>query len=228
LDYSAVSPEELVLTCLRTGDEEAWVEFVRRFQPLIARIVLRVARQWGEASPQLIDDLVQETYLKLCADREGLARNFKSNHQDAIYAYIKVFAANLAHDHCKASHSKKRGGSALLTSLDDETVGPKPQPVTFVEANLDRALLIQQIEDCLQVITSGPTSRRDRLIFWMYYRAGIAASSIASLPTIGMTTKGVESTIQRLTRRVRERFVSLRTRASHDGPSEGIQPSDSL
>ena len=67
MDCAALSTEELVLKCVESGDAAAWEEFIRRFQPPIARVVLRVARRWGAFSPQLIDDLVQETYLKLCA-----------------------------------------------------------------------------------------------------------------------------------------------------------------
>ena len=93
LNYAVISPAELVVACLQEGNESAWVEFVRRFQPLIARVALRVARQWGEPSPQVIDDLIQETYLKLCAERLRVLRNFKSAHEDAIYGYIKVFTA---------------------------------------------------------------------------------------------------------------------------------------
>jgi RNA polymerase sigma-70 factor, ECF subfamily len=69
VDYKALPPTELVLCCLRTGGELARTEFVRRFQPLISRVAFRVTRQWGQACSSVIDDLVQETYLKLCADR---------------------------------------------------------------------------------------------------------------------------------------------------------------
>jgi RNA polymerase sigma-70 factor, ECF subfamily len=228
LDYCAVSSEELVLACLRKGDEEAWVEFVRRFQPLIASTVIRVARQWSDTSPDLIDDLVQETYLKLCSDRLRLLQNFKSRHEHAIYGYIKVFTTNLIHDHFKASHSKKRGGSALMTSVENELLDRSREPVRAAEAPLDRVLLIQQVDACLQAMTSGPTSHRDRMIFWLYYRAGLAASAIAALPTVGMSTKGVESTILRLTRRVREHFASEKRPAFPGGTSEGIRSTESL
>src|ERR1700733_12575996 len=98
LDYSAMSPNDLALLCFEQSDEAAWTEFVRRFHPLIARVALRVARQWGERSPQVVDDLVQNTYLKLCAERVSLLQKFSPVHSDAIYGYIKVFTANLVHD----------------------------------------------------------------------------------------------------------------------------------
>src|SRR6267154_193894 len=199
LDYTAISSEDLVIACLQSGSEPAWAEFVRRFHPLVGSVVLRLARQWGEASPQLIDDLIQETYLKLCAERLHLLESFKSRHKGAIYAYIKVFTANLVHDHFKNAHSQKRGGGTSLTSIDrPDTVQTLPAAISS-PAILERDILIRQIDACLQGVISGPESERDRRIFWLYYRVGLAASAIAALPTIALSTKGVESTLLRLT-----------------------------
>jgi len=229
LDYSAISPEELVLTCLNEGDESAWTEFVRRFNPLIASVAIRVARRWGEASPQLVDDLIQETYLKLCAERLEVMQNFKSAHKNAIYGYIKVFTANLVHDHCKRSNSLKRGGGFATTSIDGEAPLRSLQSLTSATEVMERELLIQQVDTCLKAVASGPGLERDRRVFWLYYRIGLPASAIAALPSIGLTTKGVESTLLRLTRHVRHRLVSPdRGNPRQDNPREGIQPGESL
>ncbi len=45
---------------------------------------------------------------------------------------------------------------------------------------------------------------RDRWIFWMYYRHGLTASAISGFDRFELTQKGVESTILRLTRQVRD------------------------
>lgn len=229
MNYAAISPEELVVACLREGNESAWAEFVRRFQPLIARVALRVARQWGEPSPQVIDDLIQETYLKLCAERLRVLRNFKSAHEGAIYGYIKVFTANLVHDHFKLSHSQKRGGRTATTSIEGENAGGIPNSPISTTSVLERDVLIQEIDACLRVVASGPGSERDRRIFWLYYRVGLAASAIAALPTIGLSTKGVESTLLRLTRQVRQRLGrSLPPEPGGEKSGEGIRPAGSL
>ena len=117
---ASLSPEELVLACRQTDDVAAWREFVGRFHRLIATVALRVARRWGESSPQLIDDLVQETYLKLCDDNFRMFRKFKSHHPDAFYGYLKVVTANLVHDHFKAAHSSKRGSGAIEIAVDEK------------------------------------------------------------------------------------------------------------
>lgn len=227
MDYTAISAEDLVVACAEPQNDAAWIEFVRRFQPLIASVVLRISGQWGKVSPQEVDDLIQETYLKLCEDRARLLRNFKAVHQDAIYGYIKVFAANLAHDHFKVTHSQKRGGGKIPVSI--EGVDSCQMSATrSTEKVLERELLIKQIDACLRTVVAGPSSERDRKIFWLYYRVGLAASAIAALPTIDLTTKGVETTLLRLTRHVRDRLLFAKKHPGEKQRSEGVPSADSL
>lgn len=227
MDYTALSADELALTCFQAGDEAAWAEFVRRFQPLIAGVALRVARQWGEASPHVVDDLIQDTYVKICSERKRLLENFTSSHRDAIYGFIKVFTANLAHDHFKASRAEKRGGSSIKNATESDEMASRATDSKCTEVLFERTVLIQQVEACLKAVSSGPCAERDRRIFWLYYRVGLTASSIAELPSIGLTTKGVESTLVRLTRQIRQQLVE---RVDHGGPhrTEGIRPAESL
>jgi RNA polymerase sigma-70 factor (ECF subfamily) len=109
----------LVAACVTTKDELVWVEFIRRFHPLISTVALRTARQWGEPVPSLLDDLIQETYLKLCSDDCRLLKNFRSRYSSAIFGFLKVVTANVVHDHFKASRAAKRGAGVFFDSLDD-------------------------------------------------------------------------------------------------------------
>ena len=226
MDYSRLSPEELALACFRRGEQSAWAEFVRRFHPLIAGVVVRVARQWGERSPEAIDDLIQEVYLKICAERSGLLEGFTPEHVDSIFAFLKVVTANAVHDRFKASRSAKRGGNVTVSTLENRDVAPVGKSAKSAEATIERSILLGQVDGCLQGLLVGPNSERDRRIFWLYYRAGMAAAQIASLPTIGLSTKGVESILLRLTRQVRARLVAH----IEENPYriEGIRPSESL
>lgn len=185
-----------------------WVEFVRRFHPLIATAVFRTARNYGEFTPTLHDDLIQETYLKLCADDCRLLRNFRSRHQGAIFGFLKVVTANVVHDHFKASHAAKRGGHAVPASLEEEQgdqVRAKESPGCNF-SRIEQTILVQEIDRCLKRAVSPAEFSRCRRIFWLYYRCGLSARAIASLPDIKLTTKGVESTIFRLSGLVRTAF----------------------
>ncbi len=228
MNYSELNPIELVLTCLRTGEEPAWSEFIRRFQPLIASVVIRTSRRWDQTSPELVDDLVQETYLKICINRAELLKNFQPTHPDAIFGFIKVFTANLVHDHFKAIHSQKRGGGVVTEAADDRTTLTAQGSCSDL-GSIERAALLGEIDACLREGDDGPNASRDRRIFWLYYRVGLPASAIAALPAMGLSTKGVESTILRMTRLVRRKLVSTGGSSKSESiPGEGIRPAESL
>jgi RNA polymerase sigma-70 factor (ECF subfamily) len=220
MDYSALTAEELVVACRQAGEAAAWQEFVHRFHRLVATVALRVARRWGECSPQLIDDLVQETYLKLCSNNFKLLRSFKPHHQDAFYGYLKVVTANLVHDHFKAAHSFKRGSGAVEVTTDLTVAAvTNASSATPADERSERGILLGELDVLLCKLAAGPQLERDRRIFWLYYRVGLAASAIAALPSTGLSTKGVESTILRLTRLLRKELAKDRPRWDTTKPS---------
>lgn len=199
MPYSSLSNEELIRACAESGTPAAWEEFVRRFQPLIARVALRTAQRWGEAHAAPLDDLVQEAFLKLCAGQGRLLREFESRHPNAIFGYIKIVTANVVHDHFRPAHVRQRKEQA-------EPGGHPPEdPAAPGGAQtIEREVLLREVDACLCEHAQGKHSLRDRLVFWLYYRQGLTARAIASLPGMGLSTKGVESVLQRLTRLVRE------------------------
>src|SRR5690349_19140827 len=91
--------QTLVSLCLQTGAELLWAEFVRQSQPIIAGVILRIMRRWSRPMPRLVDDLVQETYVKLFANDALALRKFVSHHENAMYGFLKVVASNVAQDH---------------------------------------------------------------------------------------------------------------------------------
>lgn len=178
-----------------------------RYHRLIAGVVFRTTQKWGEVTPQTMDDLIQETYLKLCADDYRLLRAYDPKHPDAIYGYLKIITANLVHDRFKALHSEKRGGDNVVEDLATlENRSDSGKGFGSQEA-MEREILLREIDGLLNTSASGDTADRDRTIFWLYYRQGFTTKAIASLPAIGLTIKGVESTILRMTRMVRKRMV---------------------
>lgn len=221
MDYASLSPEELFLACRQTDDAAAWGEFVHRFHRLIATVALRVARRWGEPSPQQIDDLVQETYLKLCADNFRMLHRFRSRHPDAFYGYLKVVTANLVHDHFKAARSSKRGSGAIEIAVDEQ-VQSAPDSLGTASAvrSSERGILLREVDDALSRVAAGPHLERDRKLFWLYYRVGLTADAIAGLPFIGLSTKGVESSLLRLTRLLREDIGRDRPKAGTNAQAE--------
>jgi len=227
--YSSISPEELVRICSASGDADVWEEFVHRFHRLIAAVVLHTAARLGDASSQMVDDLIQETYLKLCADGCRLLRKFDPRQPEAIFGYIKVVTANVVRDYFKSLHSQKRG-AGQIEETPELFIPVADQNSPGGTSAIERQLLIKDVQRHLKDCTAGPEQARNCRVFWLYYQAGLTASAIAALPEVGLTTKGVESLIFRITRELRERMaVSGQQDASFTrSRSEGIRPAESF
>lgn len=202
MKVSKLSTQELLRLCLESNDPEAWQEFVRRFQPLIARIVVKSIRRWTHPAPSLADELVQETYVKLIDNDYRALRKFDLQHENAFFAFLKVVASNVVQDHFRSSYSSKRGSGRAAEDI--ETVGTSVATNTDSAGAAERRILINEIQRCLETLRNEPNFARDQAIFWLYYEQGLTAKAIAELPGIGLTVKGVESTLLRLTRYVRE------------------------
>ena len=202
-----MSLEELIKACAENNDPAAWEEFIRRFRPLIAAIVKRMTERWSSNSPALVDDLIQDTFLKICSDRKRLLAEFTPHHPEAFYGYLKVITANVVHDYFRAQRSQKRGLGQPECSIDDEAVFARPMGTTVGADNVHLNILLREVDDILNSVLAGSEKTRDRTIFWLYYYHGFTASEIARLPSIGLMVKGVESVIHRLTRMVRERLA---------------------
>jgi RNA polymerase sigma-70 factor, ECF subfamily len=217
--------EELIRACAELDDGAAWTEFVSRFRRAISLSIVRIADQWGQAPQEVVDDLVQETYLKLCGDKCRLLLEFTVQHPAAVTGYVKTIAINVAHDHFKALHSQKRGSGEIRQYLEDTE--PKAPVASFDgKQAIERQLLFKQIYQCLQVCSVGPDQERDCLIFGLYYQQGMSAKAIAAIPAVGLTAKGVESAIFRLTRLVREKIVGLQTNQAAEA-EKGFRPAES-
>jgi RNA polymerase sigma-70 factor (ECF subfamily) len=206
--HTSMTAEELVRACTESHDGAAWEEFVARFQRPISLSIKRTACQWGKDPSQFVDDLLQETYLKLCANRCILLLEFARQHSgDAVLGYIKTIAVNVAHDHFKSLHSQKRGAAETDQLLEDHD--PIAQSDRFGGAEaMDREVFLKQIDEQLEECATGSNQERDCLIFWFYYLQGMSAKAIATLATIKLTPKGVEAVIFRLTRCLREHLAN--------------------
>ena len=223
---ASLSTEELIRACLYPGEPDAWDEFIRRFHRPIAIVVMRIASRFGNTSRESINDLVQDTYLRLCADNYAALRRFVEQHPNAFLAYVRTVAANVARDYFKASCSAKRG-SNQVQGLSEELAPAAPPEGSGQELWIERYLLLKEIQNHLHACLAGKDQERTARIFWLYYRVGLSAGEIASLPGIGLNTKGVESTLLRTTRLLRERMEAPRVRQSLN-KAEGIVPASSF
>ena len=188
---------ELLQLCLGTDAEEHWREFVRRTQPLIASVIINTVRRWKHPDPSLVDDLIQETYVKLFANDRKALRSIKNEYENTMFGFLKVVASNVVRDHFRQPVNK-----ADEIELSDVVLPPGPDEHDRLEF-LNKK---EQVRAILGTPSSSETYQRDVAIFWFFYEQGYTAKEISLLPIVGLTVKGVEAVLFRLTRYVREKL----------------------
>jgi RNA polymerase sigma-70 factor (ECF subfamily) len=204
MELRGLTAQDLVQRCLHSDGEAAWEEFVRRFQPLIARVIVKSVRRWTNPDPALIDDLIQNTYLKLCANNFRPLRELDFQNENALFGFLKVVASNVVQDHFRCSYSQKRGRGKEEEQIE---VAAAAADVSF-SGRAEQKVLVREVKQCLETYAAEPNFARDCKIFWLYYQQGLSAKAISQLPMIGLTAKGVESTLLRLIRMVREKLAA--------------------
>ena len=206
--YSSLSLKDVVCLCAGPGGDEAWEEFVSRVGRPISLTIMRTASLWGEPSRSLVEDLIQVTYLKLWEGGCRLLRDFAIQHPEAILGYLKKTAANATHDYFKHGRSQSSGGDNPHISTSD--VDPEAgNEVHGSQEKIAFGVFLNEIDEHLKRGLTGPDQKRDRMIFWLYFRQGMSSKEIASLPTIGLSAKGVGSVIERLKHCVREEILGI-------------------
>ena len=207
--YSSLSLKDIVCLCAGPRDNEVWEEFVSRVGKPISLTIIRTASLWGEPSLSLVEDLVQTTYAKLWKDSCRHLRDFAIKHpsaDDAILRYIRKTAANATRDYFKRDPIRRGDKPHVSTSEVDPEAGKQ---VDGSQESMDFRILLKEIDEHLKHCLAGPDQRRDRTIFWLYFRQGMSCKEIASQPTIGLSAKGVGSVIERSKHCLREQILRL-------------------
>jgi RNA polymerase sigma-70 factor (ECF subfamily) len=192
------SVNDLAKACAHSANAAEWAEFVVRCMPLAALVASRVARLWvGEAPVAAVDDIVQEVFLKLCEQERRILRAFEPRGEDSFLGLLRIVAASVANDYFRRQYSAKRGGKAFTSTLMEDEA-QMPADGAHQSAQMQRAALLAQLDGKLR---SAPDviPDRDRALFWLYYRQGFTAEEIARLGSAGLTAKGVESALRRVT-----------------------------
>jgi DNA-directed RNA polymerase specialized sigma24 family protein len=211
MKYDLLSAAELLRLCVTASDADSWEELIRRFHSLITGMVSRCARRWSEPSQAVHEELVQDTYVKLFRERHRILERLAEMPEQAVPGFLKVFVANLVHDHFRCVHANKRTPPNGLLEFDDkglEHACPAAAP------KIEREILLAKVNELLETQVSGPTADRDRQIFWLHHRHGMTAREIALIPYLRLSEKGVESVLFRLTALAKQGLASTKENAS--------------
>jgi len=203
MNASFPSVNDLAKLCAHSAEVPEWEELVRRCSPLATVVARRISRLWvPDPSPAVIDDIVQEVFLKLCEHDRRILRAFEPRGDDSFFGLLRLVTASVTNDYYRRQYSTKRGGKVLTMPLLEGDSSLASQ-AAIEPAAMQHAALLEQLD---RILRSAPRiiGVRDRALFWLYYRQGFTAEEISRLPAAGLTPKGVESALRRVTTWLRE------------------------
>lgn len=187
----ALSAKELFGNCVSGLDKRAWEEFFKRYNRTITYFVRRFG---GEDES---DEIVQEVYVKLCSDSGKALRCFLGSVMGSDFAYLRTLIRHVVADWYRLKR-RRDCAETLLTGGAGKGIASEPA------RSLERRILARQIRARVQTVAG----ERDRLIFCLYYQAGLSAHVIARHPSVQLRPKGVESVLFRLTKEIRDHVNS--------------------
>jgi RNA polymerase sigma-70 factor (ECF subfamily) len=214
----ALHPRELIERCIR-ADRDARSEFVSRFHRNIASIIVKIACRYQAGKQDLVQDLIQDVYLRIFSADCKVLRTLRSHEESAIAGLVQAIAYSVACDHFRSGATLKRGGAKPVISLEDSATGEGAQTGHEAERVL-RSVLFAQIDRALKDVVGQSNPGEQRSVFWLYFRHGFTARDISALPFCKLSAKGVESLLLRLTKGVRDRLAGRGV-----GGAEGKPPS---
>jgi RNA polymerase sigma-70 factor, ECF subfamily len=227
LRETAVDSDEanrLARICAYSAEAREWEKFVRAVYPVLEAAARRVGQQWGDTSAATVSEILQEVFLKLCEDNRRILREFEDRGNNSFLKLLRMVTASVGTDYFRKARAGKRGGWNQPVSLEPHSPALEVQDAKAISA-VEWPSLMAQL-DGLLLGNPKLISPRDRSLFWLYYRQGLTAKAIADIPGLGLSAKGVESVLVRVTRVLREAVESQRPRAQPEQPAEINSPAE--
>jgi len=178
---------------------------VRLIVPVVGLAARRVAEVWGDASSATLHEIVQDVFVKLCADERRVLREFASRDGEEFLRLLRVITARLGRDHFRRLTAEKRGGSLTGVPVEPESVANEVPDGRAARA-VEMRSLFAQLDGLLRLYPK-QVSARDRKIFWLHFSHGMSPRAISRIATVDLSAAGVESALTRLTRLLRDTVI---------------------
>lgn len=168
-------------------------EFFERFDKFIRLAVLKASRRSNSTVGRgLLDDLMQDVYMKLFANDGQALKQFKGQHENSIFVFLQVIATRVVMQHRLKMMVQKRRRPELLDHPSDPLEN-------YLEAH-ER----QEIENVLEEVITGRNKERDKAIFKTYLFEYSQPERIALNFDLSQTR--VKNIISMITKKIREKF----------------------
>jgi RNA polymerase sigma-70 factor (ECF subfamily) len=174
----------LMIDELRTGDSEAWAEFIRRYRTLIYAAIhrtnARFAAGWDET---VLEEMFEEALFKLLRDRAKALASWKGRCK--LETWIYRIVRNVCIDYLRRE-SRRSGNSDLVEESVDSAAGDR--------SSADLRLSLEQAMD--SVLTP-----RESIAVRLIYFEGFTYREVGE--RLGMTVGAVSGLVYRALARLR-------------------------
>ncbi len=195
-----------------------WASLVRRVDPLLRSTLTALARSYGTyLTSDLLDELIQETYLRLLQkDRRGL-RGCRAKSETTIRSYLRRVARSTLVDWLRARSALKRGAVVELhvgveagLAEDTELVELPSRAYSPIDAIYARELRSRFRSECRGVARPGGTALRDT---WMTERMVVDGwNSREAANAVQLAPATVATVVGRMRRALRRRGLMMPAR----------------
>jgi len=174
MDYEGLPNNDLIKRCAeQPADRRAWNEFYRRFDDHIRAMVIRYGGLKRLYRQDLVDDLMQDAYVRLVKHDCKALKNFRGENENAIYTFLAFTARTAVDEYAKKRNAKKRRHQDEPL---DKPVSPEEGGLRLIDIlanpyapSTDEKLMLeslqQEVEMILGEIISGHEKERDQKIF---------------------------------------------------------------
>lgn len=206
MSWRELPDRQLLDLCLQ-GDERAWEEFLRRFQPIIHGVAYNTYRSHSpdhkHADEGMLEDFRQAVMNKLLANDMAALRHFVWETENSFRGYIKVTTTNVVRDQIRIDGAGKRDKSREISLDPAMPIAARP-----VAGDADYKILLQQIARCLEKHTDPYVERtRDIAIFLLYFGHGHKVTAMELSKVYKLNVRLVENIIAKLTRVARSKCL---------------------
>jgi RNA polymerase sigma factor (sigma-70 family) len=195
-------------------DENAWREFIQRFEKNIQFYALRECRNKISSHekkqlPEIVQDRVSEVYAKLVDKQHKALKNFKGQHENAIFVYLATITRNIVINWV-IKEKKTQSRPIISGSLDDDSSNGSflqdllghTDPEVVGDIDLDD--LKQKIELILDTYLRGKNRDRNKLIFKLHFYEELTPDEILQALPHDLTLKTVQNIIANLKKIIRD------------------------
>jgi len=208
----------LIKRCAESLESQnAWLEFMRRFDRHIKLTVLRAYRLISINLPERkilnedIRDLVQEVYIRLVKNDRKVLKTFKPKYDDAFYGYLSIICTSVVKDLFKKFSRLKR--KIYIESIDERPAITAKNKLTtkslssFIGANPEKLViakdLLQKVKSYYNSANSTKEDKRKELLFQLYFIHGFSIKDISRIKGLNLSHSNANIIIWRIKKEIR-------------------------